>query len=184
MIAALLRSLVKGFNIKKRIKIERSNEECLPRPTSMAKSYILKIYGTYFSIWLMMWLQTYTQRTRRVICAYFFRKREKRRVLFLYNETLKRRMGLLRLTSPKGAPFGGILKFNIADTWRRIWIAKRVLVDWRKTTMFFKLWPSSTRRSSVGWSGSRRRGGNVWCVGLILDTRRITLACFCSSVRK
>ncbi|ENN75308.1 hypothetical protein YQE_08085, partial [Dendroctonus ponderosae] len=88
---------IKGKSwLKKRIKIERSNEECLPRPTSMPKSYILKIYGTYFSIWLMMWLQTYTQRTRRLICAYFFRKREKRRVLFLYNETLKRRMGLLR----------------------------------------------------------------------------------------
>lgn len=96
MIAALLRSLVKGFNIKKRIKIERSNEQCLPRPKSLVKSYILKIYGTYFIIWIMMWIQAYTQRTRRLICSYFFRKREKKRILFLYNETLKRRKTLIR----------------------------------------------------------------------------------------
>lgn len=93
MIAALLRSLVKGFNVKKRIKIERSNEQCLPRPSKLPKSYVFKIFGTYLSIWLMLWVQTYTQRTRRLICSYFFRKREKTRVLFLYNQTLKRRIG-------------------------------------------------------------------------------------------
>ncbi|XP_050303167.1 protein sneaky-like isoform X2 [Anthonomus grandis grandis] len=94
MIAALLRSLVKGFNVKKRIKIERSNEQCLPKPQKLAAAYIFKIYGVYFAIWSMMWIQAYTQRLRRLICSYYFRKREKQRVLFLYNETLKRRKAL------------------------------------------------------------------------------------------
>ncbi|CAG9772832.1 unnamed protein product [Ceutorhynchus assimilis] len=96
MIATLLRSLIKGFNIKKRIKVERSNEKCLPRPQKLSKSYIWKIYGTYFAIWLMMWFQAYFLRMRRMICAYFFKKREKKRILFLYNETLKRRKTFLK----------------------------------------------------------------------------------------
>lgn len=96
MIASLLRSVVKGFNVKKRIKMVRSNEACLPQPSLLNMYYILKIYGTYFGIWLLILLQAYTQRLRRLICAFFYRKREKKRVLFLYNETLKRRIGFFR----------------------------------------------------------------------------------------
>lgn len=96
MIASLLRSVVKGFNIKKRIKMVRSNDACLPQPTVLTKYYLYKIYGTYFGIWMFIVIQAYTQRLRRLICAYFYRKREKKRVLFLYNETLKRRIGFFK----------------------------------------------------------------------------------------
>lgn len=96
MIASLLRSVIKGFNVKKHIRIERTNEQCLPRPNLLSKYYLYKIYGTYFAIWMMMLVQAYIQRLRRVICSYFYRKREKKRVLFLYNETLKRRVGFFR----------------------------------------------------------------------------------------
>ena len=96
MIAALLRSVIKGFNVKKRIKTIRSNASCLPQPSVLPNYYLYKIYGTYFTVWLGILLQAYIQRTRRLICSYFYRKREKKRVLFLYNETLKRRIGFLR----------------------------------------------------------------------------------------
>ncbi|XP_060528323.1 protein sneaky [Cylas formicarius] len=96
MIASVLRSLVRGFNIKKRIRVQRSNEQCLPRPKLLASVYLFKIFGTYFAIWVAMWVQAYMQRLRRLICAYFYRRREKRRTLFLYNETLKRRLGFMR----------------------------------------------------------------------------------------
>lgn len=85
-----------GFNIKKRIKVLRSNAMCLPQPTLLPYYYLYKIYGTYFGIWLLIFTQAYIQRLRRVICAYYYRKREKKRVLFLYNETLKRRIGFFR----------------------------------------------------------------------------------------
>lgn len=73
MIASLLRSVVRGFNIKKRVKRVRSNKVCLPKPSLLSKYYLYKIYGTYFSIWLLMLAQAYTQRLRRLICAYFYR---------------------------------------------------------------------------------------------------------------
>ncbi|XP_065156113.1 protein sneaky-like [Atheta coriaria] len=101
MIANLLRSVVKGFNIKKRIKSMRSNVACLPKPNLLSKYYILKIYGTYCAILIFIFLQGYFARLRRPICAYFYRKREKRRVLFLYNQTLKRRIGFFRYMKKK-----------------------------------------------------------------------------------
>lgn len=96
MIASLLRSVVRGFNIKKRIKLVRTNEACLPQPNLLNKYYLYKIYGTYFLVWLLVVVQAYTQRLRRLICSYFYLKREKKRILYLYNETLKRRIGFFK----------------------------------------------------------------------------------------
>lgn len=96
LVASLLRSVIKGFNVKKRIHIEATNEVCLPTPSLLLNYFLIKIYGIYFVIWLLMVAQAYIKRFRRVICGYFYRKREKRRVLHLYNETLRRRIGFFR----------------------------------------------------------------------------------------
>ncbi|CAG9862437.1 unnamed protein product [Phyllotreta striolata] len=101
MIASLLRSLVKGFNIKKRIRIQKSNAICLPRPLLLPNYYYLKIYLTYLAIIILTFAQAYALRFRRAICSYFYRKREKKRVLYLYNETLKRRKGFFRFMRKK-----------------------------------------------------------------------------------
>ncbi|XP_069686085.1 protein sneaky [Periplaneta americana] len=101
MIATLVRSVLGGFNIRKRVKTLRSNEACLPHPMLMPDYYFYKIYGTYLGIWLLLLTEAYTQRIRRAVCAYFYPKREKRRVLFLYNENLKRRRGLFKFMRAK-----------------------------------------------------------------------------------
>ncbi|EFA10523.1 protein sneaky [Tribolium castaneum] len=101
MIANLLRSVIKGFNIKKRIHIERSNEKCLPQPSLLPSYYIYKIYGTYFVLWLLILVNMYTQRLRHAICGMFYRKWEKRRILHIYNETLRRRVGFYRFMKKK-----------------------------------------------------------------------------------
>ncbi|XP_043467285.1 protein sneaky-like [Leptopilina heterotoma] len=101
LIASLVRSVIRGFNIKKRINTVVSNEECLPRARKLPGYIIFKIYGTYFAIWLMLLATAYTQRMRRVICSFFYRKREKRRVLYLYNESTRKRFGYLRFMKAK-----------------------------------------------------------------------------------
>nr|KAG5704786.1 hypothetical protein BaRGS_015169 [Batillaria attramentaria] len=50
----------------------------------------------YLATWLFMLSEAYGLRLRRAICAFFYRKREKRRVLYVYNELLKKRKGYLR----------------------------------------------------------------------------------------
>nr|CAD7581383.1 unnamed protein product [Timema californicum] len=72
MIATLVRSVLKGFNVKRRIKTVTSNEACLPHPELLDSSYIYKIYGLYMFIWLLMFSEAYSQRLRRAICAYFY----------------------------------------------------------------------------------------------------------------
>ncbi|XP_012260976.2 protein sneaky-like [Athalia rosae] len=96
IIASLVRSVIGGFNGKRRIKTVTSNQSCLPRPRELPGYILAKIYGTYFAVWVMLLLAAYTQRSRHAICAFFYRTREKRRVLYLYNETLRRRLGFFR----------------------------------------------------------------------------------------
>lgn len=96
VIASLIRSVIRGFNVKRRVKTVVSNDACLPRPTKVANYVIFKIYSTYVGIWVLLFTAAYTQRLRRVICSFFYRKREKRRVLYLYNESLRRRLGYAR----------------------------------------------------------------------------------------
>jgi len=98
MMATLLRKIVRGFNVKRRVKTVVTNEACLPRPNKLSVYVIVKIYSIYAIIWVLLYTNIYTQRTRRIICAFFYTKREKRRVLYLYNETLRRRLGYARYT--------------------------------------------------------------------------------------
>ncbi|XP_050520484.1 protein sneaky [Daktulosphaira vitifoliae] len=101
MIANLLRAVVDRFNFKKNVTINLSNEACLPKPHRLDHYYIQKIYGTFFLVFLMVIFTGYTNRMKRLICAAFFRKREKRRILFLYNETLRKRIAFFRYMKHK-----------------------------------------------------------------------------------
>lgn len=101
MIATLIRSAVRGFNVKKRIKTVASNKACLPRPTKLPGYMLFKIYGTFFAIFLLIFVSIYTQRMRRGICSFFYRRREKRRVLYIYNESLRRRIRYAKFMKAK-----------------------------------------------------------------------------------
>ncbi|XP_066589961.1 protein sneaky [Prorops nasuta] len=101
LIASLIRSVISGFNIKRRVKNVVSNSACIPKPSELPRNVVVKIYGTYLSIWTLLFVTAYTQRLRRGICSFFYRKREKRRVLYLYNETLRRRLGYVKFIRGK-----------------------------------------------------------------------------------
>ncbi|XP_014288715.1 protein sneaky [Halyomorpha halys] len=101
MIANVVRSIIKNFNFRKRIEEDYTNEFCLPKPRFPEWSITKKIYGTYTIIFLMIIVEGYIQRARRMICAFFYPKREKKRVLYLYNETLKQRKGFYKYMKKK-----------------------------------------------------------------------------------
>ena len=54
------------------------------------------VFAVYLGVFVFMLIEAYGLRLRRLICAFFYRKREKKRVLYLYNEMLKKRKGFLR----------------------------------------------------------------------------------------
>ncbi|XP_037067964.1 protein sneaky-like [Pollicipes pollicipes] len=93
MIANLLKKhLNKEFTIQQSV----DNRECLPNPTFLPTTTYLRAYALYAAIVGLTVYESLLQRSRRAICGFFYPKREKRRVLYLYNETLRRRRGYMR----------------------------------------------------------------------------------------
>ncbi|XP_060845495.1 protein sneaky [Rhopalosiphum padi] len=113
MIANLLRSVVDRFNFRKNITVNLSNEMCLPNPHKLDAYYLHKIYGTLMLVFVMTVFAGYSSRLKRLICAVFFRKREKRRVLYLYNETLRKRTAFFRYMKQKVAKLARENKLSV-----------------------------------------------------------------------
>ncbi|KAJ9586230.1 hypothetical protein L9F63_020139, partial [Diploptera punctata] len=183
MIATLVRSVLGGFNIRKRANRSLDSGSCLPQPTKLETYYICKIYGMYFGVWLLMLSQGYTQRYRRLICAYFYPKREKRRVLFLYNETLKKRRGLLRFMRAK-------VKQRAKES--RLEMDANILVvmqvKYPRMCSWLKVFASARRKCLICKELEPKKGGQflecpnpdcyfVYCAECWRDVKHICYAC-------
>ncbi|KAJ2948596.1 hypothetical protein O0L34_g7851 [Tuta absoluta] len=92
VLANAVRTLLSGLNESRRMRRTVSNRECLPRPRSMPVIYFLKIYGGYLWILLLLYFNPYTIRLNRLICSWYYPRREKQRILHLYNDILKKRV--------------------------------------------------------------------------------------------
>lgn len=97
-VSNLVRTIFREFDVEEKLERIASNAHCLPKPVRTSRWLILRLYLTYVGIMALVFAQMLAQRMRRVICGYFFRKREKKRVLHLYNKMLKRRTGYLKYT--------------------------------------------------------------------------------------
>ncbi|XP_072404821.1 E3 ubiquitin-protein ligase DCST1-like [Chiloscyllium punctatum] len=92
MLANLIRRAVSAFNTTMDVKIESNNLHCLPVPHKMTKQSIILTVVPVIGMISFCFLQVYSYRLRRVIAGLCFPKREKKRVLFLYNEHLRKRI--------------------------------------------------------------------------------------------
>ena len=70
--------------------------ECLPVASVTDSSYLRGILTVFVCVQLLLVCESLALRTRRTIAAFFYRKREKGRILFLYNDMLRKRKGFLR----------------------------------------------------------------------------------------
>ncbi|KAE8744730.1 hypothetical protein FOCC_FOCC008638 [Frankliniella occidentalis] len=73
-----------------------SNRACLPRPRRLPWTAGARVAAVLALLWLLLLLRAGLGRLSRAVCAYFYPRRERRRVLRLYNEALRRRWGLAR----------------------------------------------------------------------------------------
>ncbi|XP_026740924.1 protein sneaky-like isoform X2 [Trichoplusia ni] len=94
LLASLLRKLLYHLALGVDTSGQRSvtNKQCVPHPRAMPAIYFFKIYGGYVWILLLLYVNPYTLRLRRLICSYFYPIREKHRILHLYNDILKKRL--------------------------------------------------------------------------------------------
>ncbi|XP_016406262.1 DC-STAMP domain-containing protein 1 [Sinocyclocheilus rhinocerous] len=96
MLARLLRKTIGAFNTSSNLDVQSSNFQCLPQPHALSQSNYLWIFIPLLLMCLMCCLQVYTNRLRRVITAFYFPKREKRRILFLYNLQIQKRISFIK----------------------------------------------------------------------------------------
>ncbi|XP_053614954.1 protein sneaky-like [Plodia interpunctella] len=94
ILAGMVRKLMEGSSEKSTLREHFTNQDCMPRPRLMSHAFFFKIYGGYLWIILLLYLDPYTLRLRRLICSYFYPVREKQRILHLYNDILKNRIKL------------------------------------------------------------------------------------------
>uniref|UniRef100_A0A8C4WEH0 DC-STAMP domain containing 1 n=1 Tax=Gopherus evgoodei TaxID=1825980 RepID=A0A8C4WEH0_9SAUR len=97
LLARLLRSTIGALNTSSEMALESTNLACLPQPQAMAQSDYLASCLPLGALVLLCLGQVYAHRLRRVIAAFYFPKREKKRVLFLYNQLLHERQAFVRL---------------------------------------------------------------------------------------
>ncbi|XP_049303976.1 protein sneaky isoform X5 [Bactrocera dorsalis] len=91
LMARLLQRTLKNFNIHEQISTYLTNEYCLPNAHIMPKRFYLKLAATNVIIIVLIYKCYYFMRMRRIICSYFYHKREKQRILYLYNSLLRKR---------------------------------------------------------------------------------------------
>ncbi|NXC45054.1 DCST1 ligase, partial [Penelope pileata] len=97
LMARLLRSTVGALNSSSDNEVQMSNFACLPQPRAMTRQQYLHSCAPLAVLLLLCLLQGYAYRLRRAIAAFSFPKREKSRVLFLYNKLLRQRHHFVRL---------------------------------------------------------------------------------------
>lgn len=96
IIAQLVRQSAASVNFEHTVNVSTDNAECLPRPRHLAATEYALIGAMYLLIMFLIVCETYLQRVRHCVAAYFYFRREKQRVLHAYNQTMKNRRGLLR----------------------------------------------------------------------------------------
>ncbi|GAB1287743.1 E3 ubiquitin-protein ligase DCST1 [Apodemus speciosus] len=97
MLARLLRKTIGALNSTSDTEVETNNMPCLPHPEGLhARDYFDASLPTFLLMCLCL-AQAFGYRLRRVIAAFYFPKREKKRVLFFYNELLRKRSAFTKL---------------------------------------------------------------------------------------
>ncbi|NXK98015.1 DCST1 ligase, partial [Formicarius rufipectus] len=97
LMAKLLRSTIGALNASVDTQVDTSNYACLPKARGMTREQYLNTCLPLVALALLCLAQVYPFRLRRVIAAFYFPKREKTRVLFLYNKLLRQRKNFFQL---------------------------------------------------------------------------------------
>ncbi|NXX62012.1 DCST1 ligase, partial [Scopus umbretta] len=96
LMAWLLRSTIGSLNTSSDTQLEMTNVVCLPQPRGMTRQQYMGSCRPLAVLVLLCLAQVYMYRLRRTIAAFYFPKREKSRVLYLYNKLLQQRQSFVR----------------------------------------------------------------------------------------
>ncbi|KAG8519994.1 E3 ubiquitin-protein ligase DCST1, partial [Galemys pyrenaicus] len=97
MLARLLRKTIGALNTSSETLMEVTNTPCLPQPVHLDTRAYFRASLPIGVLLCLCLLQAFGYRLRRVITAFYFPKREKKRILFLYNDLLRKRAAFTQL---------------------------------------------------------------------------------------
>eukprot|EP00073_Rattus_norvegicus_P044648 XP_017446794.1 PREDICTED: DC-STAMP domain-containing protein 1 isoform X1 [Rattus norvegicus] len=97
ILARLLRKTIGALNTTSDTEMETNNMPCLPRAVGLSAGGYFRASLPTCLLMCVCLAQAFGYRLRRVIAAFYFPKREKKRVLFLYNELLRKRSAFTKL---------------------------------------------------------------------------------------
>ncbi|OAD55040.1 DC-STAMP domain-containing protein 1 [Eufriesea mexicana] len=132
---------------------------------------------------LLIFLSVYTERMRRGICSFFYRRREKRRVLYLYNESLRRRIAYAKFMKAK---VKSMVRTRHLENEVDFWLAVRL--KWPKYFGWLNYFDFARERCLICGDPEPRRGPRyrqcttpgcnfLYCAECWRDVGRICYAC-------
>ncbi|XP_023224909.1 E3 ubiquitin-protein ligase DCST1-like isoform X1 [Centruroides sculpturatus] len=95
-VAKIVRSIVNSFKVKHSLDKITTTMDCLPYPRAVNSQRITTIWIIYGIVWILICTQAYGLRLRSYVCSIFYPKRQKKRIIYVYNEQLKKRKNYLR----------------------------------------------------------------------------------------
>lgn len=207
-VANLIRTSINGFNINENIDLTMTNEVCLPRPTLTKSFTIIQIYLLFSLNFYLIYNQLYIHRLKRAVCAYFYPKLEKRRIIFLYNKILRERMKIFNTivetvkyeadrTAQNGNKFIKVIfylffivegNFDISTTFVQELLEKclkickcfrRFSFARHKCFICHAIQPKKqTNNSMIFWMCNKKKCGAIFCDQCWKDIGRNCLICY------
>ncbi|XP_016893533.1 E3 ubiquitin-protein ligase DCST1 isoform X2 [Cynoglossus semilaevis] len=92
MMSHLLKKTITAFNSSSHLKVHTDNRACVTRPSSLSLDVYVTCGCCVLLVALFTLLQVYTNRLRRVIAMFYHPLREKKRIIYLYNLQLQKRI--------------------------------------------------------------------------------------------
>lgn len=89
--SSILTDFLPTANLNYTVDKVLTNEACLPQPVPIDNSVYTTMAFVAFGILMIILTQAYLLRLRCFICAYFHPQREKQRIIYLYNDRLRKR---------------------------------------------------------------------------------------------
>lgn len=89
--ANFTRNILDAIKLDTSFEANRSNKHCLPKPEITQWKEREEVAAWFAALCVLNFIFPYILRVRAIICAFFYRKRQKERILYLYNDYLKQR---------------------------------------------------------------------------------------------
>lgn len=101
-VSKLMRKLADTLiNREETVDYNVNASKCAPKITQLSAHRIYVLLGQICALLFLILIEVYLKRFNRQICAFFYRKWEKMRVIWLYNDMLKKRAVFIRSAKKK-----------------------------------------------------------------------------------